>query len=1477
MTINLSANSPRVSYTVSEGATTSSFTVSFEFFAAADLNVYVDGATKVLGSGSGQYAVSGGDGSTGAVALSVTGATGGSTVVITRDIGLERTTDFPSSGSFQIGTLNTELDRFVAIAADQKDSTDRSLRISDFEVASSTNLILPAVAARASGFLTFDSSGNVSISTIENLDLLNLEQLNLDNITIDGDTVSTSSGNGLALSSGDDLEFVVPASNARIYFKRATATAIDWSLAGSSSSLRFINNQSSGVFASITSTHLTSSSSTLELRSEGAGLTLNSGGGTIPLEHDGTQRGYLKLDTAGTIKIYTGTGTGTLSTTISGDDLTVVGTLTAGSLVIGDADIAEVEFEMIDGITAGTVAAGKAVVVDANKDASSFRNLTATGAITGGSLVIGSADISEAELETIDGITAGTILASKAVVVDANKDISSFRNLTATGLISDTLNVTGDVLFEDTAVGNSFVIKNTSGSGGSAPDLVLYRRSSSLSNGDDLGRLTFRGIDDGYTERDFFSWQVELIEKAANTASAELHLNTHVGGDGSSNKVTFFSSGNIDTVGAYSSKNATGGVLNLQSSDTTITSGSALGTINFSAPNEGSGTDAILVGASITALSEGTFAADNNATELVFKTGASDSASEKMKLTSTGDLLLASSSIAYGTFTAGDAILKSPDQTRGAILSIQTLHSSIDDGDVLGSIQFNAPDEGSDGDSRLVGAAIEAVAEGAFTSTANPTEILFKTGASEAATTKMTLSSLGNLTLTSTTASTSSTTGSLIVGGGVGIAADLFVGDDFDVAGDAVIDLTCLVTGVLTTTAATVFNGGFASNAPSTITTADNLDQLNIISTDADANSGPGISLYRNSGSPADNDGLGKIAFHFEDDGDNKVRGGGIFTTLLDASDGTEDVSMILETMIAGAEGQRISMLPTEIVINDSSIDLDFRVESNLDTHALFVDGAQSGAVGIGVTPEIWSSSLDFLQIGTAASFWGSTNTSVAVVQSNAYFNASDTYKYINTDQAAQYIQVDGTHVFSSAVSGSADATVTFVESLKIDASSNILIASTGGTLSTATAGTSNLRLGVNAGNSILSGGNQNVLLGDEAGTAITLGDENVFVGFQSGDALVDGTFNVAIGSNSLTADTKGKKSVAVGTNALSTQNFTSLTDTFNTAVGHSAGTGVTSGINNTLIGALAGAALTTATKNTHVGYSAGGVGVITGTRNCTLGHEAGKALTSGASNVYIGAFTGKAETTGTANTAIGDAAYITEADGDENTAIGSQALKLNQSASNENTMIGSKAGFGNGSSATTFGGCTFVGRNTGNSGRSSTFATLVGRNVDQSGAAVNAEIVLGSNVVGGGANTVRVGTAAGNATIDCDGSDTSWAASSDSRLKTDVATCAVGLDFIKDLRPITFKWNTKDAVANTLPQYDADKSEPVYGSGQIQHGFLAQEVKTAIDAHSGLKNGFTMWSEDPNGTQQVAPAALIPMLVKAIQELEARIAVLEG
>jgi hypothetical protein len=163
-------------------------------------------------------------------------------------------------------------------------------------------------------------------------------------------------------------------------------------------------------------------------------------------------------------------------------------------------------------------------------------------------------------------------------------------------------------------------------------------------------------------------------------------------------------------------------------------------------------------------------------------------------------------------------------------------------------------------------------------------------------------------------------------------------------------------------------------------------------------------------------------------------------------------------------------------------------------------------------------------------------------------------------------------------------------------------------------------------------------------------------------------------------------------------------------------------------------------------------------------------------------------------------------------------------------------------------------------------------------------EIVIGSNGTGGGSNTARFITSGGSATLNIDGSDTSWAAASDSRLKKEVANSTVGLEFIKDLRPVTFKWNAKNAIANSLPQYDADSSDPVYGEGKAHHGFIAQEVKTVIDAHSDVVNGHNIWVEDPNGTQQVAPSALVPMLVKAIQEqnalieaLTARITTLEG
>tara|TARA_Y100000004_G_scaffold193724_1_gene256787 strand:- start:52 stop:1191 length:1140 start_codon:yes stop_codon:yes gene_type:complete len=80
--------------------------------------------------------------------------------------------------------------------------------------------------------------------------------------------------------------------------------------------------------------------------------------------------------------------------------------------------------------------------------------------------------------------------------------------------------------------------------------------------------------------------------------------------------------------------------------DTDIVDNDILGQICFAAPNEAGGTDSILIAASMFARSEGTFAADNNATELVFVTAASESAAPgatnyDMTLSSGGNLTLA--------------------------------------------------------------------------------------------------------------------------------------------------------------------------------------------------------------------------------------------------------------------------------------------------------------------------------------------------------------------------------------------------------------------------------------------------------------------------------------------------------------------------------------------------------------------------------------------------------------------------------------------------------------------------------------------------------------------------------------------------------------------------------------------------------------------------------------------------------------------
>jgi len=74
--------------------------------------------------------------------------------------------------------------------------------------------------------------------------------------------------------------------------------------------------------------------------------------------------------------------------------------------------------------------------------------ITSSGVVTATGFTIGSAVINEADLEQIDDLTAGTAVASKALVVDGNKDIGTIRNLTIDGVFTDgnyTFDTSGNV------------------------------------------------------------------------------------------------------------------------------------------------------------------------------------------------------------------------------------------------------------------------------------------------------------------------------------------------------------------------------------------------------------------------------------------------------------------------------------------------------------------------------------------------------------------------------------------------------------------------------------------------------------------------------------------------------------------------------------------------------------------------------------------------------------------------------------------------------------------------------------------------------------------------------------------------------------------------------------------------------------------------------------------------------------------------
>ena len=153
-------------------------------------------------------------------------------------------------------------------------------------------------------------------------------------------------------------------------------------------------------------------------------------------------------------------------------DLFIDGTANIDALV---ADTADINAGTVDGATLGTNSAiTQAVIDNINIDGATIGHtsdtdlltlasgiLTVAGEVSMTTLDIGGTNVTStaAELNLVDGITAGTVSASLAVIADSNKDISGFRNVTLTGeLDAGSLDISGDADIDGTLEADAITV-----------------------------------------------------------------------------------------------------------------------------------------------------------------------------------------------------------------------------------------------------------------------------------------------------------------------------------------------------------------------------------------------------------------------------------------------------------------------------------------------------------------------------------------------------------------------------------------------------------------------------------------------------------------------------------------------------------------------------------------------------------------------------------------------------------------------------------------------------------------------------------------------------------------------------------------------------------------------------------------------------------------------------------------------------------
>ncbi len=395
----------------------------------------------------------------------------------------------------------------------------------------------------------------------------------------------------------------------------------------------------------------------------------------------------------------------------------------------------------------------------------------------------------------------------------------------------------------------------------------------------------------------------------------------------------------------------------------------------------------------------------------------------------------------------------------------------------------------------------------------------------------------------------------------------------------------------------------------------------------------------------------------------------------------------------------------------------------------------------------------------------------------------------------------------------------------------------------------------------VLESGSNNTAMGHNA-LSKCLSSDNTACGQGALGSLTSGTSAVAVGHGAGLAATSASNFVAIGTDALMTM---TTGGSGNVAVGKNAGKLVTTAYGTVAVGESACDLLTEGYFNNAIGKDALGA-VTTGVQNCAMGVNALLNVSTGNHNVAIGTYAGQSMTTGnsmtvvgtaaganrTANnlTAIGSYAAYSSTTADQNTAVGDNVLYANQTGG-ECVAVGTNALYSNTVSANTAVGRysgMLISTGTGNSsfGYMAGYGQTTGSgNISIAGAASSATASNECTLGGSGITTLRC-------------NDTSISSLSDQRDKTDIVDLPIGLAFLNTLKPRQFKWATREGNIK---------------DNTIRAGFIAQELQESEKNYRYLK----LVHDHNEDRLEANEGHLIPLLVKAIQELSVKVTALEA